>query len=82
MMRIEIDECRACGGTRYWEDCDWCGGEGAIDGDELMEIDPLWYDPEDREPCDQCAGAGGWWHCPHCFRVALGLNPTVDSPHY
>jgi hypothetical protein len=43
-----------------WEDCTNCGGEGHHDA---YEIDPLWYDPGDTEPCDQCDGKGGWWLC-------------------
>lgn len=66
---IEIDECKACGGIREWEDCDSCGGEGAIDGERLGELDPLWYDLDDSEPCQQCAGNGGWWYCSHCSRL-------------
>ena len=54
------DICAQCGNLMEWEDCWNCGGEGYI---ELYDEDPLWYDEDDTERCDECRGNGGWWHC-------------------
>lgn len=40
-----------------WIECWSCGGEGFH---ELYDEDPLWYDEDDIETCEECAGAGGW----------------------
>lgn len=55
--------CPDCGQDMDYIDCDLCGGEGYFDGEALMEIDPLWYGPDDTERCEQCDGKGGWWWC-------------------
>jgi DnaJ-class molecular chaperone len=52
--------CKHCEQELDWEDCDACGGEGEYDA---YEEDPLWFDPGDTEPCQQCGGAGGWYYC-------------------
>ena len=41
-----------------WVDCYNCGGKGFFD--DLHEVDPLWYEPDDTEVCDVCKGKGGW----------------------
>lgn len=46
-----------------WETCPWCGGEGMTDPGELYEQDPLWYDPDDVEPCHQCGGEASFPIC-------------------
>jgi hypothetical protein len=51
--------CPHCGEPTDYERCDQCE-DGEID---VYELDPLWYDPGDTEPCAQCLGAGGWYWC-------------------
>lgn len=64
--------CPACDWEMIWTDCDLCGGEGYFDWETLQEQDPLWYQPDDTERCEQCSGRGGWWWCdnPDCPRKA------------
>ena len=53
--------CKCC--EMVWEECEYCGGEGGRDVEELMIEDPLWYSPDDFETCDACNGKGGHWEC-------------------
>jgi hypothetical protein len=62
---IEYPTCTYCGDMLEHEECGQCGGEGYIDGERLVEEDPLWYDEDDTERCEQCSGKGGWWWCPN-----------------
>lgn len=55
--------CAKCGSSMYWVDCWSCGGEG---WHELYDDDPLYYDEDDRERCDECRGKGGWKACMSC----------------
>jgi len=67
----EYVECTKCGSSDVDRiDCDRCGGEGFIDGYELMEEDPCWYGPDDVEMCTECDSTGGWWVCFTCQRAA------------
>lgn len=50
--------CGGCDGE--WVDCWRCGGAAEFDG---YEEDPLWYEPGETYPCDECKGAGGWLVC-------------------
>lgn len=59
----EAFDCKHCGQELDYEECDYCGGEGFIDGERLQEEDPLWYDADDTERCEQCSGKGGWHFC-------------------
>ncbi len=52
-----------CGRDMEWVDCFECHGEGGEDGEALMELDPLWYQPDDWRTCGSCYGKGGWWMC-------------------
>lgn len=56
-------QCARCGSSMSFKECWACGGEGQTEPGELHEMDPLWYDPEDTEPCDPCRARGGWWQC-------------------
>jgi hypothetical protein len=56
-------QCARCGSSTYSEECGACGGEGITGPGELYEQDPLWYDPDDYEPCHQCGGDGAWMVC-------------------
>lgn len=57
--------CECC--DTYWVECDYCGGEGGRDEEDLMAEDPLWYGPGDFEICDACDGTGGHYEClGHC----------------
>jgi hypothetical protein len=60
--------CPHCDEPMDWVDYDLCGGEGEFDWERLQEEDPLWYQPGDTEPCEQCSGVGGWEWCsnPRC----------------
>lgn len=55
--------CGRCGGEMERVVCERCDGEGLTRFGELYEEDPLWYTPNDKEQCGDCAGAGGWWRC-------------------
>lgn len=52
--------CPECGRFAVWVDCYECGGAGEV---EVYDDDPLWYDPDDTESCQLCAGDGGRWIC-------------------
>ncbi len=71
---LTIDLCLRCGSEMEWVDCPECAGEGGFEGYELMELDPLWYGPDDYEPCSLCGGRGGWLQC---FNTHEG---TPDAP--
>jgi hypothetical protein len=55
----EVPICTHCGHELEWVRCEQCE-DGEID---VYELDPLWYDPGDTEPCTQCSGIGGWHWC-------------------
>lgn len=57
--------CPHCGWDLERDLCDQCDGEGFIDGERLVEEDPLWYSIDDTERCSECYGKGGWWRCPN-----------------
>lgn len=40
------------------DSCWRCGGDGYIDGEELADNDPLWYDRDEIYACDCCLGTG------------------------
>ena len=67
-------QCARCGSSVEFEDCWYCGGEGFTAPGALYEEDPLWYDPEDSEPCRECRGNGGWLVC-----VSSGHGEDADS---
>lgn len=56
-------QCARCGSSLEWISCEHCGGEGMTELGELYEEDPLWYDPDDTEPCYQCGGEAAWPVC-------------------
>lgn len=56
-------QCARCGSSIYFEVCGACDGEGITGPGELHEEDPLWYDPDDFEPCRQCGGEASWGIC-------------------
>ena len=60
---IDINSCRDCGAEFERIECELCGGDGETGPGELYDMDPLWYDPEDAEPCHQCRGRGSWLVC-------------------
>ncbi len=60
MCRPPGPSCSICGSDMYWDECDYCGGEGYR---EVCEEDPLWYDDDETETCDWCHGKGGHWFC-------------------
>lgn len=67
MSAVVEGACSKCGSfevvsVTYWQ----CGGKGGEDGDDLMEIDPLWYGPDDFRTCDICRGKGGFDVCARC----------------
>jgi DnaJ-class molecular chaperone len=58
-------DCPQCGASAKHYDCWNCGGEGFH---EVYELDPMWYEPGETEPCETCNGDGSWIFCPTCDR--------------
>lgn len=56
--------CKKCGESLRRADCWQCFGEGGFDGEDLMELDPLWYDEDSYETCSECGGVGYFEWCP------------------
>lgn len=70
MDEVELydDNCPRCGNLMYRQDCPVVDcDDGWID---VYEHDPLWYDPDDYEICQDCEGRGHHIWCPNC-----GYNP-------
>lgn len=64
-------QCARCGSSMEWEQCGACSGDGSTAPGELYEMDPLWYDEDDCEPCHQCGGEGSWPTCLSGFEWCL-----------
>ena len=50
-----------------------------------MNIDPLWYDQDDYERCDECRGAGYFEWCQKCGwdmveKRFLNGKPAIELP--
>lgn len=45
------------------DNCWRCGGDGYIDGMELADEDPLWYDAGEFYTCNCCGGSGNADDC-------------------
>lgn len=43
--------------------CWRCGGDGYIDGEDLADSDPLWYDRNEFYKCNCCLGSGNADDC-------------------
>lgn len=56
-------QCARCGSSLQWVHCSWCCGSGTTEPGELYEEDPLWYNPDDFEPCHQCGGQAAYPMC-------------------
>jgi len=72
--------CPECGDATDWLPCWNCGGEGFHE--DLHEMDPLWYDPDETEPCYECKEKGGWWRWLVCTYSNVGeriLDPFMGS---
>ncbi len=65
MDEASASPCPSCRRSQEWQECDDCGGEGHTPFGLLHELCPLEYDWDETEPCNLCAGGGGWWHCPN-----------------
>lgn len=52
--------CAACGYECEWEECYANCEDGYFDG---YEEDPLWYDPGELVPCNECNARGGSFWC-------------------
>lgn len=61
MEKYLCPRCQCC--EMDFVECTYCGGEGGIDGDELIMEDPMWYDENDYRTCDACKGKGGHYEC-------------------
>lgn len=71
--------CCLCNYEMEWENCTCCGGDGYFDG---YEEDPLWYDPGDDVPCQQCGGRGGDYWCPNsncATHIAIKIHAQKPS---
>ena len=55
-------QCKFCGSSVHWEDCDQCGGSG-YNGHECGEDTCCCLYPEDNVVCDYCDGEGGYYVC-------------------
>jgi len=63
--------CPFCGHLPlHTRDCGHCD-DGFI---SLYDDDPLWYDEDDVEKCDECRGTGVEIWCPNC-----GRDPREDK---
>ena len=63
-----------CGRDIDFDDCWQCGGEGH--GDDLHDLDPLWYDPGTFPRCEECGGRGTISHCENHGRIIPELEPA------
>lgn len=70
--------CARCGSSAYWDDCEWCGGEGEIERDAHWG-DYLADDP-DYGTCPSCRGTGGAWHC-LSSRAWCEAHPLIGRDH-
>ena len=72
--------CARCGSSDVDRvDCYGCSGDGYLSDEDLMEEDPLWYEPGDTERCSECDGQGGWWECFACQREAIAGAQNCGS---
>lgn len=83
--QYDDDVCPNCGACpTAWAECPSCGGEGYHD--DLYELDPLWYDEDDTEPCQECGGHGCFKWCRQCGydfftkRVPVSAQPPAPGP--
>lgn len=58
----EESQCKFCGSSVHWEECDQCGGSG-YNGHECGEDTCCCLNPEDNVECDICDGEGGHYVC-------------------
>ncbi len=68
--------CSHCGMELEWTDCDACD-DGQVD---VYNLEPLWYDPGDTEPCSECGGDGGWLSCPNAGEKGHQKPPRRPPP--
>lgn len=61
-----------------------CAALGCDDGwIDRYEEDPLWYDEDDLEMCEECGGYGNLWWCPKCgYDMHQGAEeqPATNEP--
>jgi hypothetical protein len=77
---VDSEFCIRCGSDLEWVDCWQCGGEGATLPGDLYEEDPLWYAPDDTEPCHICLGRGGWQLCANrCDEKPAGISDETGE---
>jgi predicted amidophosphoribosyltransferase len=62
----QMATCSQCEAELEWVVCEQCGGEGEYD---CYDDDPMWFEPDDTEPCALCGGAGGWYWCGVCKSI-------------
>ncbi len=79
------DGCPKCGNGMVTRTCGQCGGEGYTEPGELYEMDPLWYDVDDVEPCTECRGHGHHEWCQRCgwdvhLNGFLNGEPAIPLP--
>lgn len=73
-------QCARCGSSAYWDECEFCGGEGAITTDDDCE----WCYGEGCDSCIRACGwcdeYGGWWRC-LSGREWCEANPLPGREH-
>ena len=62
----EGEICPKCGSNAHSMLCERCGGDGETEPGYLYEMDPLWYDVDDTDPCSECRGLGFHKWCRDC----------------
>jgi hypothetical protein len=57
-------QCARCGSSCGFSDCDRCGGEGFVYGEDIASsYDYGWIDEDATYECAQCHGKRGWHFC-------------------
>lgn len=65
---IEEEFCNKCISTKFWRNCDGCGGDGYMEkdfGDDIV------FDIH-FVTCDTCDGKGGHYQCLNCDPLLQG----------
>jgi hypothetical protein len=70
--------CPMCGHQTVTE---FCNALGCEDGwIAVYEDDPLWYEPDEMEQCEECNGKGYHHWCPNCGVDMRITEQTTPKP--